>query len=65
LLDALKAIGLEPPKELLVSCELLTPHYILARYPGKRVYSYTVERGRLFVENADKVISWVKNVADS
>jgi HEPN domain-containing protein len=64
LLDALKAIGLEPPKELLISCELLTPHYTLARYPGRRVYSYTVERGRLCIENADKIISWVKNVAD-
>jgi HEPN domain-containing protein len=64
LLEALRAIGLEIPSEINLSCELLTPHYTLARYPGKRVYNYSAERGRLCVENAEKIVNWVKNIAD-
>jgi HEPN domain-containing protein len=65
LLEALKAIGLDIPSEITLSCELLTPHYTLARYPGKRVYNYSVERGKLCVENAERVVSWVRGIADS
>ncbi|MCC6040870.1 MAG: HEPN domain-containing protein [Desulfurococcaceae archaeon] len=44
LLDAMRAIGIEVPNDISLSCELLTPHYALARYPGKRTYNYTAER---------------------
>jgi len=64
LLEVLRVVGLEPPKELFISCELLTPHYTLARYLGKKAYNYTVERGGLCIENANKIIDWVKNIAD-
>lgn len=65
LLEALKAIDLDIPSEITLSCELLTPHYTLARYPGKRVYNYSVKHGKLCVENAEKVVSWVKDITDS
>jgi HEPN domain-containing protein len=65
LLEALKAIDLDIPSEITLSCELLTSHYTLARYPGKRVYNYSVKRGKLCVENAEKVVSWVKGITDS
>jgi HEPN domain-containing protein len=64
LLDAVRAVGIEVSSEVSLACELLTPHYTLARYPGKRVYSYTSERGRLCVEYAEKVVEWVRKTAD-
>jgi len=64
LLEALRAIGVEPPSDVVLSSELLTPHYTLARYPGRRVYTYTAERGRTCVECAEKIVEWVKRVAD-
>ena len=64
LVEALRATGLEPPSEVHLSCELLTPHYTLARYPGRGVYTYTAERGRTCVESASRVVSWVRSVAD-
>jgi HEPN domain-containing protein len=64
LLEALRAIGVEPPSDVVLSSELLTPHYTLARYPGRRVYTYTAERGRTCVECAEKIVEWVKKVAD-
>ena len=44
--------------------ELLTPHYTLARYPGRRVYTYTAERGRMCIDCAEKIVEWVKKAAD-
>jgi HEPN domain-containing protein len=64
LLDAIRAVGIEVSSEVSLACELLTPHYTLSRYPGKRVYSYTSERGRLCVEYAEKVVEWVRRTAD-
>ncbi len=64
LLEALRAISVEPPSDVVLSSELLTPHYTLARYPGRRVYTYTAERGRTCVECAEKIVEWVKKVAD-
>jgi HEPN domain-containing protein len=64
LLEALRAIGVEPPSDVVLSSELLTPHYTLARYPGKRVYTYTAERGRMCIDCAEKIVEWVKKAAD-
>jgi HEPN domain-containing protein len=64
LLDSLKALEIDVPRDVALVAELLTPHYTLARYPGKRVYTYNSTRASLCIESCEKIVSWVKSVAD-
>jgi len=64
LLDSLKALGVDAPGDVALAAELLTPHYTLARYPGRRAYTYSSARASLCVESCEKVVSWVKGLAD-
>jgi len=63
LVDVLESLGFKVPEEVTVASELLTPHYTLARYPGRRSLRYTASRGRRCVDSAKTIIGWVKGVA--
>lgn len=64
LIDALRGIGLDVEEEIVIACEILTPHYTLSRYPGRRVLTYTKSRAERCLTFAKRVIDWVKKVAD-
>ncbi|MEZ0345803.1 MAG: HEPN domain-containing protein [Infirmifilum sp.] len=64
LLDAVKSIGVEVEDDVITACEILTPHYILSRYPGKRAIAYTKTRAERCVFYAKKIVEWVKRFAD-
>ena len=36
LMDAVEALGISVPEELRLYGDALTPHYTLARYPGRK-----------------------------
>ncbi len=59
----LASLGFKVPEEVTVASELLTPHYTLSRYPGRRGLRYTASRGRRCVDSAKTIISWVRGVA--
>lgn len=64
LLDVLKKTGFAVSEEVVVASEILTPHYTLSRYPGKRAISYTRERAERCLQSAKLIIDWVREVAD-
>ncbi|MEM1606034.1 MAG: HEPN domain-containing protein [Fervidicoccaceae archaeon] len=64
LIDALRDIELEVSDDLIVACEILTPHYTLSRYPGRRTITYTRTRAERCLSLARRVVEWVKNIAD-
>jgi len=57
LLDSLKALGIDVTRDVALTTELLTPHYTLARYPGKRTYTYNSVRASLCIESCEKIVS--------
>ena len=64
LLSALRDLGLEIPRELVVYADALTPHYTLARYPGRKPLTYDSGRGQRCLEMAKAIVEWVDSVAD-
>lgn len=64
LVDAVRGIGLEAGEDVVTACEILTPHYTLSRYPGRRAIVYTKSRAERCLLFAKRVIEWVKGVAD-
>lgn len=64
LLEVLKRAEFTVSEEVIVASEILTPHYTLSRYPGKRAISYTRERAERCLRSAKVIIDWVKKVAD-
>ncbi|MCS7103645.1 MAG: HEPN domain-containing protein [Candidatus Korarchaeum sp.] len=64
LLDALIGVGFNSNEEIKIASEILTPHYTLSRYPGKRAISYTKERAERCLRSAKLIVGWVKEVAD-
>jgi HEPN domain-containing protein len=64
LLEALKVLGVSIPEDVALVAEILTPHYTLARYPGKRVYAYNSSRAKLCIESCEKIVYWVKSFAE-
>ncbi len=64
LIDSLIEAGFDASEEVKVSSELLTPHYTLLRYPGKRTIRYTKDRADRCLKSARIITEWVKNVAD-
>ncbi len=64
LLDALTSAGIEVDDEVRVASEILTPHYTLSRYPGKRTINYSEGRASRCLECSRTIVEWVKRVAD-
>ena len=64
LLETLKDLDIEVPSQLILYGDALTPHYTLARYPGKKPFEYNQGRGKRCLEQAKSIIEWVKSVAD-
>jgi len=60
LLDFLKDMGLKVPKRLYMYADALTPHYTLARYPGKKPLKYNRELAKRCLKYAREIIKWVK-----
>lgn len=44
--------------------DVLTPHYTMARYPGRKPFTYDKGRGERCLEGAKKIASWVEKIAD-
>lgn len=64
LVDVVRGIGLEVGEDMVIACEILTPHYTLSRYPGRRVITYTKDRAERCLSLAKSVAEWVKKIAD-
>lgn len=64
LMDSLEGLGVEVPGDLRLLGDALTPHYTLARYPGRKPVTYNKARGERCVEQARSIVSWVERVAD-
>lgn len=62
LLDEVSRLGIEVPEEVYKAADLLTPHYIMSRYPRRRAIEYNERRGRACVEAAEKIIGWARGV---
>lgn len=50
LLDSIKNLSIDVSENTMIVTEILTPHHTLARYPGKRVYTYNSSRTKLCIE---------------
>lgn len=64
LADTLRGLGIDISDDVYNACEALTPHYTLSRYPGRRAISYTKGRAERCLLYSERIISWVKEVAD-
>ena len=59
LLEVTRELGLSVPEELVVYGDALTPHYTLARYPGRKPLEYNKDRAKRCVSQAKSIINWV------
>ena len=64
LMEALEQLGVRVPEELKVYGDALTPHYTLARYPGRKPLAYNDARAERCIRQARAIIEWVEGVAD-
>ena len=64
LMDAVEALGIRVPEELRLYGDALTPHYTLARYPGRKPLTYNEERAERCIQQARAITRWVESVAD-
>ena len=65
LLESLKNLGLETPTELYTYADALTPHYTMARYPGRKPVRYDEGLARRCLTYATKIIEWVEEQASN
>ena len=63
LLDALGSVDITVPQELYIFADALTPHYTMARYPGRKPVKYNRGLGIRCLEYARRIINWVKEEA--
>ena len=63
LLRGLQEAGLNIPEELLAYADALTPHYTMARYPGRKPFVYDEDAGRRCVEYARRIWEWATALA--
>ena len=63
-MEALEAAGVEVPGELRLYGDALSPHYTLARYPGRKPIVYDRGRGERCLEQARVIVGWVERIAD-
>lgn len=59
LFEVVRELGLNVPEELVVYGDALTPHYTLARYPGRKPLEYNRDRARRCINQAKSIIDWV------
>ncbi len=64
LLEILARIGISADEALMTAADLLTPHYTLSRYPGRRSIRYDRERASRCLESSRKIVEWVKRLGD-
>ena len=64
LLDALRDSGMEISENVRIVSKVLTPHYTLSRYPGRRAINYTEERAARCLRYSRLIVGWVRKVAD-
>jgi len=64
MLETLKGMGFDVPETLVVYGDALTPHYTLARYPGRKPFEHNHGRGVRCLEQARNIVEWVKKIAD-
>ncbi len=63
LLRGLEALGVRVPGELYPLADALTPHYTMARYPGRKPIVYDEDTGRRCVEYAERIWRWALEAA--
>jgi len=59
LLSLLEEAGLEIPRELYAAADALTPHYSMARYPGRKPVRYDEGLAKRCVEYMESIVGWV------
>lgn|GEM_PF-4285702 len=64
LLQVLADAGLSVPRELYVRADALTPHYVMARYPGRKPVVYDEAAGRRCIEYMEEIVGRVVSVAE-
>ena len=64
LLEVARELGLNVPENLIIYGDALTPHYTLARYPGRKPLKYNENRGKRCIEQAKAIIKWVLEHGD-
>jgi len=65
LLSFLEEAGFDVPRELYTVADALTPHYSLARYPGRKPVVYDEGVGRRCIEYMEKLVGWVRSAAEA
>lgn len=63
LLETLKELDLNPPEDLYVYADALTPHYTMSRYPGRKPVIYNKGLAERCIKYARRIIEWVKEEA--
>lgn len=63
LIESLRDAGLEPPEELYTYADALTPHYTMARYPGRKPVGYNRGLAERCLRYARRIVEWVKKEA--
>ncbi len=63
LLESLKELDVSVPEDLYTYADALTPHYTMARYPGRKPVKYERGLAERCLRYAETVIEWVKEQA--
>lgn len=63
LLGFLEDAGLKVPRELYAAADSLTPHYTMARYPGRKPIVYDERMAKRCIEYMEEIIRWVVDEA--
>ncbi|MFN3805173.1 MAG: HEPN domain-containing protein [Pyrobaculum sp.] len=58
--DVARLLNTTPPQEIYLACDLLTPHYTLARY--SHTVDYDRRKAEQCVTQATKVFQWAETV---
>lgn len=59
LLEGLEALGLRPPRGLYAAADALTPHYTMARYPGRKPVVYDRRTAERCIGYMEAIVEWV------
>ncbi len=63
LLDTLREVGLEAPESVYAAADALTPHYTMARYPGRKPVVYDKRLAERCIRYMEEIVGWVERVA--
>ncbi len=64
LLRAAESLDLSAPPEVLEAADALTPHYTMARYPGRTPGRYDRERAERCISYAERIVEWVEKALE-